>query len=37
VTVNNLLNDTWYANSFATLFLQPGTPREATVGVRFRF
>lgn len=37
VTVNNLLNDIWYANSFATLFLQPGTPREATLGVRIRF
>lgn len=37
VTVNNLLNDTWYANSFATLFLQPGTPRDAALGVRIRF
>jgi iron complex outermembrane receptor protein len=36
-TVNNLFNDTWYANSFATLFLQPGTPRDAAVGVRLRF
>lgn len=36
-TINNLLNETWYANSFATLFIQPGTPREATIGVRIRF
>lgn len=37
VTINNLFNETWYANSFATLFLQPGTPRDSTVGVRLRF
>lgn len=37
VTVNNLFDETWYANSFATLFLQPGAPRDASVGVRIRF
>ncbi|MCU0728697.1 MAG: TonB-dependent siderophore receptor [Sphingopyxis sp.] len=37
VAINNLFDETWYANSFATLFLQPGTPRDASVGVRLRF
>jgi iron complex outermembrane receptor protein len=36
-TVQNLFNTTWYANSFSTLFLQPGTPREATIGIRVKF
>lgn len=36
-TVQNLFNTTWYANSFSTLFLQPGTPREATIGLRVKF
>jgi iron complex outermembrane receptor protein len=36
-TVQNLFNTTWYANSFSTLFLQPGAPREATIGLRVKF
>jgi iron complex outermembrane receptor protein len=35
--VQNLFNTTWYANSFSTLFLQPGAPREATIGLRVKF
>lgn len=35
--VRNLFNTHWYANSYATLWVQPGTPRTASIGVRTRF
>lgn len=35
--VRNLLNEQWYANSFANLWVQPGAPRTASVGVRVGF
>lgn len=35
--VRNLFNTHWYANSYASLWVQPGTPRTASVGVRTRF
>jgi iron complex outermembrane receptor protein len=35
--IHNLFNETYYTNSFARLWVQPGTPRTATGGVRVRF
>lgn len=35
--VRNLFNVHWYANSYASLWVQPGTPRAASVGIRTRF
>jgi iron complex outermembrane receptor protein len=35
--VQNLFDETYYTNSFATLWVQPGTPRTGSVGVRLRF
>jgi iron complex outermembrane recepter protein len=35
--VKNLFNETYYTNSFAQLWVRPGDPRTATVGVRVRF
>jgi iron complex outermembrane recepter protein len=35
--VKNLFNETYYTNSFARLWVQPGQPRTATAGVRVRF
>jgi len=35
--VRNLFNAHWYANSYASLWVQPGTPRAASIGVRSRF
>jgi iron complex outermembrane receptor protein len=35
--VKNLFNETYYTNSFAAFWVQPGSPRTASVGVRFRF
>lgn len=35
--VHNLFDETYYTNSFARLWVQPGTPRSGTVGVRVRF
>ena len=35
--VRNLFNAHWYANSYAALWVQPGTPRAASIGVRARF
>lgn len=36
-TITNLFDDTYYTNSFARLWVQPGTPRTATIGARVRF
>jgi iron complex outermembrane recepter protein len=35
--VKNLFNETYYTNSFAKLWVRPGDPRTATVGVRVKF
>ncbi len=35
--VQNLFDETYYPNSFATLWVQPGAPRTGSVGVRLRF
>ena len=35
--VQNLFDETYYTNSFASLWVQPGTPRTGSVGVRLRF
>lgn len=35
--VHNLFNATFYTNSFSRLWVQPGTPRTASGGVRVRF
>lgn len=35
--VTNLFNTTYYTNSFAQLWVQPGTPRAASVALRFSF
>ncbi|OYU15026.1 MAG: TonB-dependent siderophore receptor [Alphaproteobacteria bacterium PA4] len=35
--VSNLFNATYYTNSFAQLWVQPGQPRAATVAARVRF
>jgi iron complex outermembrane recepter protein len=35
--VKNLLDETYYTNSFARLWVAPGTPRAVTVGARVRF
>lgn len=35
--VKNLFNETYYTTSFARLWVAPGAPRTATVGVRVRF
>lgn len=36
-TISNLFNETWYASSYASVWVQPGTPRTATLGLRARF
>ena len=36
-TITNLFDETYYTNSFARLWVQPGTPRTATIGARVRF
>ncbi|MEH3104425.1 MAG: TonB-dependent siderophore receptor [Sphingomonas phyllosphaerae] len=36
-SVSNLFDAQWYANSYAPVWVQPGAPRTATVGVRARF
>lgn len=36
-TVNNLFDKTYYSNSYHPLWVQPGTPRTGTVGVRLSF
>lgn len=35
--VSNLFDETYYLNSFASLWVQPGPPRTGTLGVRVRF
>ncbi len=35
--VQNLFNRRWFANSYSTLWVQPGAPRTASIGVRARF
>jgi iron complex outermembrane receptor protein len=35
--VSNLFNATYYTNSFAQLWVQPGQPRAATASVRYKF
>lgn len=36
-TVANLFNDHWYANSYSPVWVQPGAPRTATIGLRAGF
>jgi iron complex outermembrane receptor protein len=36
-SVANVFDRHWYANSYSPLWVQPGAPRTATVGVRARF
>jgi iron complex outermembrane receptor protein len=36
-TVSNLFDETWYASSYTALWVQPGAPRTATVGLRAHF
>lgn len=33
-TVTNLFDAHWYANSYSPVWVQPGTPRTATIGLR---
>ncbi|MBX9882880.1 MAG: TonB-dependent siderophore receptor [Sphingomonas sp.] len=35
--VSNLFDEQWYANSYAALWVQPGTPRTGSIGIRARF
>jgi iron complex outermembrane receptor protein len=35
--VQNLFDARWYANSYAALWVQPGAPRTASIGVRGQF
>lgn len=35
--INNLFDEEWFANSYSPLWVQPGAPRIATVGLRTRF
>lgn len=36
-TISNLFDEKWYASSYSSVWVQPGTPRTTTVGVRARF
>lgn len=36
-TITNLFDEQWYANSYTPLWVQPGAPRTATVGLRATF
>ncbi|WP_076073146.1 TonB-dependent siderophore receptor [Sphingomonas montana] len=36
-SVTNLFNEHWYANSYSPVWVQPGAPRTATVGLRASF
>ncbi|WP_394647048.1 TonB-dependent siderophore receptor [uncultured Sphingomonas sp.] len=36
-SVSNLFDRQWYANSYMPLWVQPGAPRTATIGLRARF
>jgi len=35
--VSNLFDAKWFASSYSSVWVQPGTPRTATVGLRARF
>jgi iron complex outermembrane receptor protein len=35
--IHNLFDQTYYTNSFARFWVQPGAPRTASGGVRVRF
>jgi iron complex outermembrane recepter protein len=35
--IRNLFDTRWYANSYSPLWVQPGTPRTGTIGIRSRF
>lgn len=35
--IKNLFDETYYTNSFATLWVAPGAPRTGSIGVRARF
>lgn len=37
VSIQNLFDDHWYANSYSPLWVQPGAPRTAAIGLRTRF
>ena len=36
-TVTNLFDEHWYASSYASVWVQPGAPRTATIGLNARF
>jgi iron complex outermembrane receptor protein len=36
-SVSNLFDEHWYANSYSPVWVQPGPPRTATIGLRARF
>ncbi len=36
-SVANLFDEHWYANSYAPVWVQPGAPRTATIGLRAHF
>ncbi|WP_420145842.1 TonB-dependent siderophore receptor [Sphingobium sp.] len=36
-TISNLFDTQWYASSYSSVWVQPGTPRTGTVGLRARF
>lgn len=36
-SIANLFDEHWYASSFSPLWVQPGTPRTATIGLRASF
>lgn len=35
--VDNLMDETWYANSYSQLWVQPGTPRSFRISAAYRF
>ena len=35
--VDNLFDETYYTNSFSTLWVQPGTPRSVRLSATFKF
>ena len=36
-SVANLFDARWYANSYSPVWVQPGAPRTATIGLRASF
>ncbi|HTG39384.1 TonB-dependent siderophore receptor, partial [Sphingomonas sp.] len=36
-SIQNLFDEHWYANSYSPLWVQPGAPRTATIGLRASF